>query len=187
MTSGLYWASACLAVVIGVFALDIMGLFNWKNHLDVDGKTVLLTGGSTGMGRGVAKILAQKGANIVIVARNKERLADALSYVSTAAKDSSKQRFTTISADVSRPEENDRIMSETTAWNNGQPPDIVWQIAGSAHPSLFCDTPVEILRSQMDVNYWGAAYLAHTLSKLGLSQRLKRGTPMSLCPTVLGN
>jgi hypothetical protein len=38
MTSGLYWASACLAVVIGVFALDIMGLFNWKNHLDVDGK-----------------------------------------------------------------------------------------------------------------------------------------------------
>jgi len=37
------------------------------------------------MGRGVAKILAQKGANIVIVARNKERLADALSYVSVSA------------------------------------------------------------------------------------------------------
>lgn len=45
------------------------------------GKTVLLTGGSTGMGRGVAKILAQKGANIVIVARNQGRLAEALSYV----------------------------------------------------------------------------------------------------------
>jgi 3-dehydrosphinganine reductase len=33
------------------------------------------------MGRGVAKILAQKGANVVIVARNRERLAEALSYV----------------------------------------------------------------------------------------------------------
>lgn len=38
MAPGLYWASACLAVIIGVFALDIMGLFSWKNHLDVDGK-----------------------------------------------------------------------------------------------------------------------------------------------------
>ena len=45
-------------------------------------QTVLLTGGSTGMGRGVAKILAQKGANIVIVARNQGRLAEALAVVS---------------------------------------------------------------------------------------------------------
>jgi len=36
------------------------------------------------MGRGVAKILAQKGANIVIIARNQERLAEALSYVSVS-------------------------------------------------------------------------------------------------------
>jgi len=38
MASGLYWASACLAIFIAVFALDIMGLFSRKNHLDVDGK-----------------------------------------------------------------------------------------------------------------------------------------------------
>jgi len=88
-----------------------------------------------------------------------------LNDLQAAAKDSSKQRFTTISADASSPEENDRLMAETIAWNNGQPPDIVWQIAGSAHPSLFRDTPVEILRSQMDINYWGAAYLAQTTLK----------------------
>jgi NAD(P)-dependent dehydrogenase (short-subunit alcohol dehydrogenase family) len=34
------------------------------------------------MGRGVAKILAQKGANVVIVARNQARLAEALAVVS---------------------------------------------------------------------------------------------------------
>jgi 3-dehydrosphinganine reductase len=66
---------------------------------------------------------------------------------------------------VSSAEENERIMAETTAWNHGQAPDIVWQIAGAAHPALFTDTPVEILRNQMDVNYWGAAYLAHTTLK----------------------
>lgn len=56
-------------------------------------------------------------------------------------------------------------MSETTAWNHGQPPDIVWQVAGGAHPALFRDTPVDVLRSQMDMNYWGAAYLAQTTLK----------------------
>lgn len=63
---------------------------------------------------------------------------------------------------MTSPEENERIIAETTAWNNGQPPDVVWQIAGAAHPALFKDTPVEVLRNQMDINYWGAAYLAHT-------------------------
>jgi 3-dehydrosphinganine reductase len=66
---------------------------------------------------------------------------------------------------VSSAEENERIMAETTAWNHGHAPDIVWQIAGAAHPALFTDTPVEVLRNQMDVNYWGAAYLAHTTLK----------------------
>lgn len=34
------------------------------------------------MGRGLGKLLAQKGANIVIVARDKQKLADALKYIS---------------------------------------------------------------------------------------------------------
>lgn len=34
------------------------------------------------MGRGLGKLLAQKGANVVIVARNKDKLAEALTYIS---------------------------------------------------------------------------------------------------------
>lgn len=55
-----------------------------------------------------------------------------------------------------------------TEWNHGNPPDIVWANAGSSHPELFVDTPVELLRSQMDINYWGAAYLAHATLKAWL-------------------
>ena len=45
---------------------------NWKN------KTVIITGSSIGIGRKVAKQLAEKGANIVLNARNEQRLQSTL-------------------------------------------------------------------------------------------------------------
>jgi hypothetical protein len=38
MAAGVYWASAGLALVVLVLALDIMGLFSSKTHFDVDGR-----------------------------------------------------------------------------------------------------------------------------------------------------
>ncbi|KAF2208780.1 hypothetical protein CERZMDRAFT_114310 [Cercospora zeae-maydis SCOH1-5] len=124
--------------------------------------TVLITGGSQGMGRGLGKLLAQKGANVVIVARTQKKLDDALQYISAAAKNGDRQRFLAISADVSKHEENLRIVQEVTAWNNGNPPDVVWANAGMAQPMLFLDASIELLRQQMDVNYFAAAYLAQS-------------------------
>lgn len=63
------------------------------------------------------------------------------------------------------PEENNRIINEVTAWNHGNPPDVVWANAGMSEPRLFLDTPVAILKSQMDVNYFAAAYLAQSILK----------------------
>ena len=57
--------------------------------------------------------------------------------------------------------ESARIIDEAISWNNGSPPDIVWCCAGSCHPTLFIDTPVEKLKEQMDSNYFSAAYMAH--------------------------
>lgn len=37
------------------------------------------------MGRGVARLLSQKGAHVVIVARNQQKLIDALKYISVFA------------------------------------------------------------------------------------------------------
>lgn len=132
------------------------------------------------MGRALGKLFAQKGANVVIVARDVEKLEAALAYISvspysttaplsevkqSAALRPGSQRLHYISADVTVPSENTRIVSEATAWNNGQPPDIVWANAGMAVPGLFLDTSIETLRSQMDVNYWAATYLAHAMLK----------------------
>ena len=48
-----------------------------KNYFDVTGKVALITGASSGLGAGFARLLSQQGAAIAIIARRKERL-DAL-------------------------------------------------------------------------------------------------------------
>ncbi|KAL9056676.1 MAG: hypothetical protein Q9206_002647 [Seirophora lacunosa] len=100
-----------------------MGLFSTKNHFPVDGRTVLVTGASQGMGRSVARLLAQKGANVVIVARNVQRLEEALEHTLAGAIHES-QRFHFISADLTSSAEATRVLTESTAWNNNSPPDI---------------------------------------------------------------
>jgi 3-dehydrosphinganine reductase len=47
-------------------------------------QTILITGGSQGLGRGLAKLCAQKGANVIIVARNVDKLKAALEYISVS-------------------------------------------------------------------------------------------------------
>ncbi|KAI9699092.1 MAG: 3-dehydrosphinganine reductase [Candelina mexicana] len=152
-----------------------MEFFRRKNFFPVEGRTIIITGGSEGLGRAAAKLLATKGANVVIVARNVQKLEAAIAYISAAAANPKKQRFHYISADMTNPTESARILEEVTAWNNNLPADIVWCNAGSAEPGLFLDMPIDRLRYQMDVNYWSAAYLAQATLKSWLQQ-----TPQSL-------
>jgi 3-dehydrosphinganine reductase len=70
---------------------------------------------------------------------------------------------------VTSAEDNARIIRESTAWNNGTPPDIVWAAAGSAQPMLFVDSSLEIMRQQMETNYWSCAYIAHETLKTWFS------------------
>lgn len=120
------------------------------------------------MGREVAKMLSERGANLILVARNKEKLAEALDYARSHARHPSTQRFHFISADVTTEAENDRLLAEATAWNNGEVPEIVWTNAGQSTPGLWLDTPMGVMRQQMDLNYWSHAYLAHKTLKAWL-------------------
>ncbi|RYP52418.1 hypothetical protein DL768_002449 [Monosporascus sp. mg162] len=141
-----------------------MGVIASKNEFVVNGRTVLITGGSRGMGLEVGRQLAEKGASIVIVARDQKRLIEGIEYIKKGAI-TEDQRFHQISADLTSAAECTRVISETTAWNGGAPPDIVWCCAGSSHPTLFIDTPVSQLEAQMNSNYFSSAYMAHAALK----------------------
>ncbi|KAJ4169939.1 3-dehydrosphinganine reductase [Fusarium falciforme] len=145
-----------------LFGTFIMGLFG-GNKMPVEGKTVLLTGASEGMGLSVAEKLSAKGANIILVARSVGKLEAALAIVKAAAKSPETQRFHYISADVSVPSYAGPLLAEAISWNNGKSPDIVWTLAGMAYPELYIDMEMESLRRHMDVNFYGTAEMSHAI------------------------
>lgn len=55
------------------------------------------------------------------------------------------------------------MVTESIAWNHGSPPDIVWCCSGSAHATLYIDTPPEQFQTMMDSNYFSCAYMAHAV------------------------
>lgn len=66
------------------------------------------------------------------------------------------------------------MVREASAWNDGAPPDIVWCCSGSAHPTLFIDTPPSQLQTMMDSNYFSCAYMAHAILNVWLRESAPR-------------
>ncbi|KAH8176287.1 short chain dehydrogenase domain-containing protein [Sarocladium implicatum] len=145
-----------------------MGFFNRKNHMPVEGKTVLMTGTSEGMGRCAVKEFAAKGANVIVVARQTDKLEQVVEEMKAAAKYPDKQRFTYIKADVGVQDYATGLIEEATRWNNGQPLDIVWSNAGFSIPRLIMDMPMEEMRRTMSVNYFGAIELIQAILRVWL-------------------
>ncbi|KAI1310329.1 3-ketodihydrosphingosine reductase tsc-10 [Xylaria venustula] len=142
-----------------------MGWFKY-NHMPVEGRTVLLTGGSEGTGLSAARIFSSKGANVIIVSRDLGKLKKAIDSIKSAAKLPETQRFHTIAADVAEPNYAEDVVARATAWNNGQPPEIVWCLAGLSTPMLWTDDEsMKAARYNMDVNYFGSAEMSRAIMR----------------------
>ncbi len=76
--------------------------------MNIEGKTVIITGASSGIGEATAKKLAKEGANVVISARREDRLK---SLKEDIEKDGGKALVVT--ADVTKKEDFEKIVSET--------------------------------------------------------------------------
>ena len=72
-------------------------------------KTVLITGGTTGIGRATALLLAAQGAHVMIFGRHEQELNDALDDLRQITLE---QNILGLQADVSKPEDVQRIFSE---------------------------------------------------------------------------
>ena len=76
---------ATFLVGLGLIGFDLLTHWVWKTfsgrnpkpNNDLKGKHVLVTGGSKGIGREVAKEFIRRGANVSILARNSQELSEA--------------------------------------------------------------------------------------------------------------
>lgn len=156
-----------VSIIFIRYALPTMWPFNTSTNLfPVAGRTAIVTGGSQGFGLSLAEQLARRGANVVIIAQDKQKLSTALSSITSLASSPSTQRFLSLSYDLRSPSSAPEILRQVTEWNSASPPDLVFLCAGNCHPSFFADAGIDILRGQMDTLYWSAAYMAHATLNL---------------------
>lgn len=80
------------------------------NPFSLEGKTILVTGASSGIGRGIAVECSKMGAKIVITGRNIERLQETFNLLEGNG-------HVIISADLSKQEEIEKLVSTTPELN----------------------------------------------------------------------
>lgn len=116
------------------------------------GKTVLITGASSGIGKACAEQFAAAGANVVLGARQYVRLCE----ITADLEQEYGIRAVAVQADVSR-EEDCRLLVEQALSSFGKI-DVLINNAGISMRALFSDLDLEVLHKIMDVNFWGTVY-----------------------------
>lgn len=130
----------------------------------------IITGGSSGIGKEIAKLLATEGSNISIIARNPKKLEAARAEI-TATIVNPEQKIITIPADVAN-----RVATETAihqAFKEIGTPDLLITAAGISHPGYFRELPIEIFEQTMAINYFGSLYCVRAV--LPMMEQQKKG------------
>ncbi|MGB0887908.1 MAG: SDR family oxidoreductase [Vicingaceae bacterium] len=128
-------------------------------------KVVIITGASSGIGEACAMEFANKGANVVIAARN----MDKLNIVANKIKNIGVEVLA-VKCDVSIQSECENMVKEAVS-KFGRI-DTLINNAGISMRAVFNDMEVDVLKKVMDINFYGTVYctkyaLPHILKNKG--------------------
>ena len=146
-------------LVISVLLAVLLPVTGWHFYcrvktpqINLKGANVLITGGSEGIGLSVAKACMTKGANVAILARNKEKLSRA---AETLSKLKSPGTVVTISADVSKYSVMEREIETALSEAGWKELDAVVCNAGVESVGPMEMVSIEEYQRIMNINYFG--------------------------------
>jgi len=135
--------------------------------MDLSNKTVIITGASSGIGKSLAQEFAKHRANLVLGARQ-------IGILHELGQNLEKQyqiKVLPVQCDVTSEEECANLISQAVKTFGAI--DVLINNAGISMRALFKDTDIKVLKSVMDVNFWGTVYC----TKYALPEILKtKGT-----------
>jgi uncharacterized protein len=131
---------------------------------DLKGQTALVTGASSGLGAAFARLLAERGADLVVTARRKENL-DALAKELEEKHGVSVQ---VVALDLSEPGAPEKLWNETEG--AGRKVDVLVNNAGGGLHQNFVDTPWERIAKQIQLNVVSLTELTHRFVRAMVSR-----------------
>jgi NAD(P)-dependent dehydrogenase (short-subunit alcohol dehydrogenase family) len=125
-------------------------------QLSFEERTYLVTGGGSGIGKGVAAGLVAAGASVMIVGRNADRLAAAIQEIEAVKADGGEIRYEP--ADVTDENEVTRAVDAATAWH-GRLHGVVHCAGGSETIGPITQVDSQLWRRAVDLNVNGTMYV----------------------------
>ena len=127
--------------------------------MKLDGKVALVTGGSRGIGKAIAKEFAQNGASIVISGKDKTKLDQTAKEIGAFA----------IQADIRKESDVQNLINKTVEKFGRL--DILVNNAGVNLPGTFHEVPDDIIQKTLQVNVAGMMYLSRACIPQMLKQK----------------
>ena len=114
-------------------------------------KVVVITGASSGIGEALAKKYASMGSNLVIAARQVDKLVTLKTELETKG-----VKVLTVACDVSKEADCKRLIDESNSTFGRI--DVLINNAGISMRAIFSELEIDVIRKVMDVNFWGTVY-----------------------------
>jgi 3-oxoacyl-[acyl-carrier protein] reductase len=125
-------------------------------NLDFKGKTVIVTGGSRGIGAAISVLFASSGANVMIDYLPVEKDIEGLKQVEQEIRENGGV-VDSMAANVTSPEAMKDLCAKTLERFGSL--DILVNSAGFTRPAKVLDLPPDLWKSGIDVNLSGAYYV----------------------------